>query len=192
MKSRVYSEVFEPEFLQQFAHPDEIGSMILNGDRIEVDRVAETDGYDVEYKNNIETSGLYDDDEHKIIVNGEEPEYRQRFTLAHELGHAVNNHPGKQYRATLMSDKSDLSERINDGFEIVANKFAANLLMPERLVVSVMKNIMIEDDINPKRFDSTEYDHMVEQASRRLDVSESAFKFRVKNLHLIKQSQLDE
>lgn len=62
-----------------------------------------------------------------ILVNPKEPVYRQRFTLAHELGHHVL-HGDQRFRDPLHQvPGTDLKE-------MEANAFAANLLMPESLV----------------------------------------------------------
>ena len=59
-----------------------------------------------------------------LFVNTQEPLTRQRFTLAHELGHFCLNH-GNSFRDTRESMYS------YDPKEYEANIFAADLLMPE-------------------------------------------------------------
>ena len=58
-------------------------------------------------------------------MNTNHPAVRQRFTLAHELGHAVLHHGSKHidYRRNFSAP--------DDPREVEANKFAAELLMPE-------------------------------------------------------------
>ncbi len=71
------------------------------------------------------TAGAISYDERIIYINSNDPPQRQRFTLAHELGHAVL-HEGENvvdYRRNL--DAPDERK------EVEANKFAAELLMPE-------------------------------------------------------------
>ena len=70
-----------------------------------------------------------------IWVNPYDPEVRQRFTLAHELGHYVND--------ILVDGKdkvSDTPETLyrngsDDPKEVRANNFAADLLMPTTIVL---------------------------------------------------------
>lgn len=60
-------------------------------------------------------------DNNTIFVNKFEAPVRQRFTIAHELGHYVLNHSGKPFR---ISDPNKYL--INQHIERLANKFAAN------------------------------------------------------------------
>lgn len=70
-------------------------------------------------------SGAIKYGDRKIYVNKSEPVQRQRFTLAHEIAHAVlhANEDLIDYRVNFDAPK--------DKKEIEANSFAANLLMPE-------------------------------------------------------------
>lgn len=75
-----------------------------------------------------------------IVANRNEPEVRQRFTIAHELGHYIFHRAligdgvadSPAYRAPDESiyDRTPL-ERFH---EAQANQFAANLLMPRSLI----------------------------------------------------------
>ncbi len=60
-----------------------------------------------------------------IVVNRNFPVTRQRFTIAHELGHIVMPHRAKYY--ICYQGRNKLVERR-------ANRFAAELLMPEPMV----------------------------------------------------------
>ncbi len=73
-----------------------------------------------------------------IGVNRKDPRTRQRFTAAHELGHAllhdgdpVHYDPG--FRINL---RSDLSSRGVDVEEVEANHFAASILMPSEFLLA--------------------------------------------------------
>lgn len=71
-----------------------------------------------------------------IGVNSKQPPQRQRFTIAHELGHFLLHegqevHYDKGYRVSL---RSELSSAGTDVEEVEANFFAASLLMPERFL----------------------------------------------------------
>lgn len=72
----------------------------------------------------------------EIVINGNEPIYRQRFTIAHELGHIILHWkwlPGKKLDPKL-AEITYRSERGYSPFEkkreIQANEFAAELLLP--------------------------------------------------------------
>jgi len=84
-----------------------------------------------------EVSGFYfpDTAEPKIYVNAEDPSTRQLFTIAHELGHAVLGHKPDQYNV-LWRFSSPIDK---DPLEQEANCFAANLLVPEKMLFVAMK-----------------------------------------------------
>jgi Zn-dependent peptidase ImmA (M78 family) len=77
-----------------------------------------------------------DGDRHVIGVNSAHPKLRQRFTIAHELGHRAL-HPGREIILDVpvrvnFRDKS--SSTATDIEEIEANAFAAALLMPDKMI----------------------------------------------------------
>jgi Zn-dependent peptidase ImmA (M78 family) len=61
-----------------------------------------------------------------LWVNGSQFRPRQRFTLAHELGHAWCRHDGKLELDTFET----LNGRTSSPFEVQANAFAAEFLLP--------------------------------------------------------------
>ena len=77
-----------------------------------------------------------DGDHHVIGVNSAHPPVRQRFTIAHELGHRAL-HPGRELildvpvRVNLRDKTSSMASDIE---EIEANAFAAALLMPQQMI----------------------------------------------------------
>lgn len=81
----------------------------------------------------------------EIVVNGNEPHYRQRFTIAHELGHIILHWkwlPGKALDPGL----AEISYRSELGYsphekkrEVQANEFAAELLLPLEMVRMAME-----------------------------------------------------
>jgi Zn-dependent peptidase ImmA (M78 family) len=105
-----------------------------------------------------------------IALNSSESPVRQRFTIAHELGHYFL-HPNK----TSFVDYRDNKKNILRGpKEVQANQFAAALLMPKRFlekdVVSFASEGLTEEN--------------VALLATRYNVSEDAMKFRLMNLHL--------
>ena len=67
-----------------------------------------------------------------ITLNAHDGLQRQRFTVAHELGHYTKlRDEGKlEDRLGFVERRDELSSRGNDPVEIDANRFAAELLMP--------------------------------------------------------------
>lgn len=87
---------------------------------------------------------------------------RQRFTIAHELGHHVLNH-GHAFR----DNKRNFALHVFDCKEVAANKFAAELLMPND-AISVL--------LNQRKINS------IAELSKIFDVSVAAMKYRLENL----------
>jgi Zn-dependent peptidase ImmA (M78 family) len=68
----------------------------------------------------------------EIYVDQDNPEVRQRFTIAHEIGHFVANASSFNGDVNFVERRSDSGAGTAD--EIHANEFAASLLMPEARV----------------------------------------------------------
>lgn len=132
-----------------------------------------------------ETSEFKSDLNLRIIwVNKLEPEYRQRFTIAHEIGHILLGHEGISHRDTSYTVYKDLIERMN---EVSANAFAAELLMPERLLrkalVSTMKDLDYDTD---GKFSESDIDYIAANTANKMNVSLESFKYRLKNLNIFR------
>jgi Zn-dependent peptidase ImmA (M78 family) len=90
---------------------------------------------------------LVRDGERKVVVvNAKHAPARQRFTIAHEIGHLVL-HPGQEvhvdnaFRINLRDGRSATADDVE---EVEANAFAANLLMPLEWVRSAMSSPSID------------------------------------------------
>ncbi len=111
-----------------------------------------------------------------IVYNAAHHSNRQRFTIAHELGHqimdeAVLKRSVHVDRGTLRRDS--LSAEGIDEMEIAANAFAASILLPEYLVRAVCpEGIDLEDD------------NKVKTLAKAFGVSQAAFTNRILNLSL--------
>lgn len=83
-----------------------------------------------------------------IAVNSNHPAVRQRFTIAHELGHLILHNftrPHADGRLQVrFRDEESSKGRVDE--EIQANQFAAELLMPEQFVRQLLSNSDIADE----------------------------------------------
>lgn len=116
-----------------------------------------------------------------IIVNRANSPLRKRFTYAHELGHLLMHnfrapHADAasafkvRYRDSLSSDGSVLEE-------IEANRFAAELLMPENLLVPRLRDLGF-DYASEER----ETHEKMSRLAKSFGVSQQALQIRLANL----------
>lgn len=114
-----------------------------------------------------------------IIVNDRHHRHRQRFTIAHEIGHA-DLHESDTYLdgSASLRFRDERSATGTDTEEREANGFAAAMLMPEEWVrrdfmrIVTGRRIVKEDDV-------------ITKLAKDFDVSEQAMRLRVVNLNLI-------
>lgn len=78
-----------------------------------------------------------------LWVNGEQARVRQRFTLAHELGHAWCKHDGRLELDTFAT----LSGKTTNPYEIQANAFAAEFLVPRAAMEKTVDGDQTLDEI---------------------------------------------
>lgn len=110
---------------------------------VDVDALAEAIGVKIRYKHlpkAISGELVRVGNGYEININNTDPRTRQRFTLAHELGHyalhrsligdGVND--DRAYRTTTSADH--YNPKIGPKQETEANRFAASLLMPWPLI----------------------------------------------------------
>ncbi|NAS22159.1 ImmA/IrrE family metallo-endopeptidase [Herbidospora sp. NEAU-GS84] len=116
-----------------------------------------------------------------IGVNTQTSRRRQRFTIAHELGHLLL-HEGRELtvdQAVLRIDlRDEVSSMATKVEEIEANAFAANILMPEDMILSSAARLM---DENP----SIVHSDLIVNLAREFDVSTEAMGFRLINLGIL-------
>lgn len=120
---------------------------------------------------------VLNDNQTTIGVNQGHPDVRRRFTIAHELGHFVlHKDQGKMFMDKILFRKSsnDYSEK-QEQLEKEANNFAANILMPEKIVKKLFSE-SIKDFYD---------DSSIQNLAERFGVSASAMTYRLINLGLI-------
>jgi Zn-dependent peptidase ImmA (M78 family) len=116
-----------------------------------------------------------------IGYNCNQSPVRQRFTIAHELGHFIlhnHNDPNEVYvdHNTYPLFRDQNSSTGASIIEQQANAFAAALLMPEKLVVEEIRNI---------NFDFTDESPALSELALKFNVSTMAMSIRLVNLHLV-------
>ncbi len=132
--------------------------------RLNIQLKQETDG-------NISGSASIDGFNRPVATfNPWESHVRQRFTIAHELGHILLGHvtaDNTRYRA---DNSSNFSLGEFDPLEVQANDFAAKLLMP----LDAIEYYVYKSELTS-----------IADLAREFNVSEAAMYFRLKNLNII-------
>ena len=112
-----------------------------------------------------------------IAVSASDGPLRQRFTVAHEIGHLFLEHKGEVFIDKQVVNRRDGNSSLAiDEQEIEANQFAASLLMPRDKIVEhldglsrVLKSRSI----------------LIELIARKFEVSKPAMEYRLVNLGLL-------
>ena len=100
-------------------------------------------GINVFYSSGLgDLGGYYDQETQSIYINDKDPITRQRFSIAHELGHALLGHGSSPRRNDISYTKWNYIQKEN-----AANRFAAALLMPDLAVRTLIeqKNMLLND-----------------------------------------------
>jgi Zn-dependent peptidase ImmA (M78 family) len=118
----------------------------------------------------------------KIGYNPSESSVRQRFTLAHELGHYILHREENENKLfvddnKVMFRRKNLSQKELKQ-EREANSFAAALLMPEELILIEFEKLNEDDD-----FISDE--KIIKKLAFKFMVSEIAMTYRLMNLNVL-------
>lgn len=157
-----------------------LASLAIKSTPIPVEKIAKALGAQVRFAPlDAELSGMvYIKEGIPIIgVNSLHHPNRQRFTIAHELGHlelhremiTTSIHVDKAFPALMRDSKSATG---TEQIEIDANKFAAELLMPSKLFDEAMAGMQFDiDDDKP-----------IEELAKKFRVSRQAIEFRIRSL----------
>jgi Zn-dependent peptidase ImmA (M78 family) len=118
-------------------------------------------------------------DSHAVIgVNQNHHPNRQRFTIAHEIGHyLLHADQARVFIENLDLYRDELSSNGTSAREIEANAFAAELLMPTFALRKLVKGQLID-----AYFD----EHIIRRLAAKFGVSTQAITVKLSRLGLIK------
>ncbi|MCL4498788.1 MAG: ImmA/IrrE family metallo-endopeptidase [Chloroflexi bacterium] len=119
------------------------------------------------------------DDNVVIGVNTSHAKVRQRFTIAHELGHMLLHEQGEVHvdRKFHIKLRNNVSSQGVDPDEVEANLFAAEILMPKQFIDHDLQGISDVDLLDTE---------VIDGLAERYDVSTQAIMFRLVALGYIK------
>jgi Zn-dependent peptidase ImmA (M78 family) len=119
-----------------------------------------------------------------IGVNTRTSRKRQRFTIAHEIGH-IRLHEGTPLivdHNIRIDRRNEVSSIGTDNQEIEANAFGAALLMPHKFVIDHVREFVAKMDRSGEGFTR---DQFIAELARDFDVSSEAMGFRLINLGIL-------
>lgn len=105
-----------------------------------------------------------------VVIKGDEPHVRQRFSLAHEIKHVLDDEPMDAVPGGLYPSRAGYSA--HERAERVCDRFAAALLMPKMLL----------------RADWADGLQDIARLARRYDVSRIAMRVRLSQLGLLEST----
>ena len=151
---------------------------LIEGPPVPVEKIAKLEGIQIiELPGADDISGaLFRKGSRTIIaVNPRHHVHRRRFTVAHELGHffehaEVESHVDQDFRISFRDARSSGAV---DRMEIMANEYAAKLLMPEEFL---LRDVIKRDKVT---------DSFVTSLAARYAVSTTAMRIRLTNLGML-------
>lgn len=112
-----------------------------------------------------------------MAINSSHATTRQRFTIAHEIGHLLLHEGPMFIDKTMRIDRRDENAALGTApEEIEANRFAAALLMPEHMVLEMVTQL---GRGNPTA------DEIIAALAHRFSVSSQAMEYRLVNIGLL-------
>ena len=142
---------------------------------VRIERIAKDLGVELRSGDLGDVSGVLVRQDHSAIIgiNSTQSAQRQRFTIAHELGHfllheGITNHVDRSYRVNFRSAESSQATNVE---EIEANYFAASILMPKHMLDAETAELALDND------------DRVAELARLFQVSRLAMSLRLANLY---------
>ena len=168
--------------------PEQAAQRVLDELRIDelpipVDKIASRLGAVISYEpfeGKGDLSGMLVRDKNRAVIgiNSAHPLVRQRFSIAHEIGH-LRLHRGDVFVDQAVRFNRDVKSSLAvDQQEIEANQFAAALLMPQKLVAEAVKKRILK---KPNISESA----LIAELASEFKVSAKAMEFRLTNLGVV-------
>jgi Zn-dependent peptidase ImmA (M78 family) len=146
-----------------------IAKYAINFPVVNVFDLARREGISIEYRkfndDDQDVAGFLVEENKTIYLNVNDIPTRQAFTAAHELGHHFMQHSPDAYAVY----RKDTFGKEKTAEEKEADYFAANLLMPEQMLVDEMKRLGLSEEA-------------VSALALRFGVSPSAMKYRLQEV----------
>lgn len=149
---------------------------------VPIDEVVGEMGYRIEPRYfEARISGQFVPDRNTVLVNARHPRRRQRFTLGHEIGHAI------LHLETIIARGEEVSCDGTGRMELEANYFAACLLIPSQALTRFVAEICSAPEMHRSYGDRAREEWLARRVSAKFDVSLEAAGRRLRQLRFISQ-----
>jgi Zn-dependent peptidase ImmA (M78 family) len=150
---------------------------------VPIEQIAQAEGAQIvrQHFDGDQSGFVYQDGRLKIIgINSATSHRRQRFSIAHELGHMLMHQSDAVLvdRIVQIHNRDHTSSLAIDPVEIQANAFAAAALMPSEHVIQHVQDML---DL----LGSVSRERLVADLAQTFDVSSEAMGYRLINLGVI-------
>lgn len=176
-----YSELYSQGFIKKLNEINDVPGIDENqsvpSDYIDVEDMLKKLGFTV-LKQDLQTS-CSDAKDNVITIDATDNKDRQRFMMAHELGHVFH-----QKRNAKRNDPFDGYSSKQCSSEVFANAFAAQLLMPKLLVKEQVSQVIDDFGIDTNKIPADEYDRIVSKTAKIMIVSKQAMDYRISKLKI--------
>ena len=185
MEKLFYREVLNQKIVDLFDNSDNSILDTLYFDEnhkyIQLDKIANFLGLEIEKEPlpSMQSGRL---ENSKIIVNSVHHIHRQRFTIAHEIGHYLFQHEGNLLRTMDFDMYTDNQDYKN---ELEANDFAAKLLMPLVIIEKYIKEFFDDKNLNNDTINGDLLEELLSNMSTNLLVSRVSLERRLNDLGIL-------
>jgi Zn-dependent peptidase ImmA (M78 family) len=148
---------------------------------VPVEKIAATQGAQLTYTAfDGDVSGVLYRESNRVLigVNSTHAPTRQRFTIAHEIGHLLMHEGRPVVVDRLVRVNINLRDGTSSREENEANAFAAELLMPRNLIASEIERFL-------QRARRVVPQELVDELSSTFRVSAEAMSYRLENLGIL-------
>lgn len=190
MKKHFYREVLNKKIVDLFDNSDNniLDTLYFdeNHKYTQLDKIASFLDLEIEKKPlpSMQSGSL---ENSKIIVNSVHHIHRQRFTIAHEIGHYLLQHEGTLLRTIdfdMYTDNQDYSN------ELEANDFAAKLLMPLIIIENYISDFRNANNLsNEENINGYILEELLSKIATNLLVSRTSLERRLNDLGILKYNE---
>lgn len=145
---------------------------------VQVEFILKEEGYSLK-KDSLQTniSGLLVVEEKVVVVNSQESEQRQRFTIAHEIGH-LKLHKNRQKIDDIVCNLNNFQKETLRQEEGEADYFAVNLLVP----LDKLKEFL--HSLNISKEEGISLENLTKVVSEKFNVSLTVAKSRLEKINI--------